>query len=151
MDTYKWICKAFGELTTEELYQILNLRNEVFVVEQDCVYLDTDQKDQLSWHFCGWNETGDLVAYTRLVPKGISYADYASIGRVLTSQKVRGKGLGRPLMIKSITAAKKLFGEGPIKISAQDHLRNYYGSVGFEAVGEIYEEDGIPHVAMVLK
>lgn len=146
----RWKCKPFRQLSLDELYEILFLRQEVFVVEQDCPYIDTDFKDQPAWHLCGYNQDGDLVAYTRLLPKGISYPDYISIGRVITSSKIRGKGMGRELMEISINKAKKLFGKSPIKISAQNHLRKYYGSLGFEPVGEIYDEDGIPHISMIL-
>lgn len=151
MDSLTWKCLAFDELSLAELYQILYLRQEVFIVEQDCPYLDTDYKDQPGWHLCGYDHEGDLVAYTRLLPKGISYTDYASIGRVITSSKIRGKGLGRELMEVSIHHCNRLFGEISIKISAQDHLRKYYGSIGFNPVGEIYDEDGIPHIAMILE
>ncbi len=151
MNTITWNCKAFNELSLEELYQLLRLRQEVFIVEQNCPYLDTDGKDQAAWHQCAYDETGDLIAYTRLLPKGISYEKYISIGRVITAQKARGKGLGRPLMQHSIANARKLFGESPIKISAQDHLRKYYGSLGFIPIGDVYDEDGIPHIAMILE
>lgn len=146
-----WSCKTFDELSLNELYQILQLRQEVFIVEQDCPYLDADDKDQKSSHQCAYDSTGDLIAYTRLVPKGVSYEKYISIGRVLTAQKARGKGLGRPLMHHSIENARKLFGESPIKISAQNHLRKYYNSLGFISVGDVYDEDGIPHIAMILE
>ncbi len=149
MDNINWTCKAFYELSLDELYDILFLRQEVFVVEQDCPYIDTDYKDQKGWHICAHLD-GVLVAYTRILPKGISYKDYASIGRVITSSKIRGKGIGRPLMEKSIQYTYQLLGKQQIKISAQNHLRKYYGSLGFVPVGEIYDEDGIPHIAMIL-
>jgi ElaA protein len=151
MNSIKWECKAFKELNLDELYQILNLRQVVFVVEQDCPYIDTDFRDQPAWHLSGYDTDGDLVAYTRILPKGISYENYISIGRVVTSEKIRGKGLGRELMTVSIDKAKELLGNHPIKISAQDHLRKYYGSLGFISVGDIYDEDGIPHIGMILE
>lgn len=151
MNTINWECKAFNELSLNELYHIINLRIVVFVVEQNCPYVDTDFKDQDAWHLCGYDTNGDLVAYTRILPKGISYENYISIGRVITAEKIRGKGFGRELMNVSINKTRELLGKHPIKISAQDHLRKYYGSLGFVPVGDIYDEDGIPHIGMILK
>ena len=151
MNTLTWECKSFDELNITELYRLLCLRQEVFVVEQNCPYLDTDDKDQSAWHLCGYDVDGDLVAYSRLLPKGVSYENYPAIGRVVTSSKIRGKGLGGELMSMSIEHTKKLFGAYSIKISAQNHLRKFYGSLGFNPVGEVYDEDGIPHISMVLK
>jgi len=146
-----YTCKAFQELSLDQLYAIMNLRQEVFVVEQDCPYIDADNKDQDSYHLMGWNENNKLVAYTRLVPKGISYNDYISIGRVITSMSIRKQGVGIELMKKSIDKIRDLFGEEePIKISAQVYLLRFYTSLGFEKKGEDYLEDGIPHTAMIL-
>ncbi|ULQ56604.1 GNAT family N-acetyltransferase [Flavihumibacter rivuli] len=141
-----WQLKQFGELTPEELYQILRLRSEVFVVEQNCVFLDMDNKDQSSWHLMGWQD-GLLAAYTRLLPPGLSYEEM-SIGRVVSSPAVRGTGIGRELMLESISACRKLFGNGPIRIGAQLYLKKFYASLGFIAEGDIYLEDGIEHVEM---
>jgi ElaA protein len=113
------------------------------------VYQDLDDKDQQAVHLLGTTEDGRLAAYTRIVDKGVSYPDYASIGRVITAPFARGKGLGRPLMQKSIKALFAHFGQQPIKIGAQAHLQKYYGSLGFVGVGEVYDEDGIPHRSMV--
>ncbi len=146
----KYRCFEFDDLTTHELYDIIHLRIEVFVVEQDCPYIDTDYRDQKAWHVCGRDEEGDLVAYTRILPVGVSYDNYASIGRVITSSKIRGKGKGRELMEVSIEATRQLLGNVPIKISAQSHLNKYYGSLGFVPTGEEYLEDGIPHIGMTL-
>jgi ElaA protein len=140
-------CKYFTELTLEELYYCMQLRQEVFVVEQDCPYIDADGKDPQSWHLMGWHK-GQLVAYTRIVPKGISYPDYVSIGRVVTHHSVRRGGYGKQLMKESIRQARQLFPDQPIKISAQCYLIEFYESFGFQAVGKEYEEDGIPHIAM---
>ena len=145
--TYR--CLPFDRLSLAELYAIMRLRQEVFVVEQDCPYLDADGKDQASYHVLGENASGELHAYTRLVPSGISYADCPSIGRVITSATVRGRGEGYPLMRYSIERCRVLFGDTPIKISAQSHLQGYYGKLGFAPTGEAYLEDGIPHVGMV--
>lgn len=139
----------YEQLTRDQLYAILRLRAEVFVVEQDCVYQDLDDKDQGAVHLLGIAQDGRLAAYTRLVDTGVSYPDYASIGRVITASFARGQGLGRPLMRQSIEQLYAHFGNHPIKIGAQAHLQAYYGSIGFVGVGEVYDEDGIPHRSMV--
>ena len=139
----------FNELSTSLLYSIMRVRQEVFIVEQDCPYLDADSKDQFGYHLLGINEQGDLIAYTRLLPKGVSYSEYCSIGRVLTSEKGRGKGAGKEIMLQSIAACKKLFPDQKIKISAQSYLDKFYTDLGFEATGESYLEDNIPHQAMI--
>ncbi|MFK8163577.1 MAG: GNAT family N-acetyltransferase [Lewinella sp.] len=144
-----WYQTTFSNLTTLQLYEVLRLRAKVFVVEQNCVYQDLDDKDQQAVHLLGRAENGELAAYSRLVDKGVSYPDYASIGRVITAPFARGKGLGRPLMQESIRALFDHFGQQSIKIGAQAHLQKYYGSLGFVGVGEVYDEDGIPHRSMV--
>lgn len=144
-----WKAIPFHQLTATQLYQLLRLRAEVFVVEQNCVYQDLDDKDQSAIHLLGLTDDGRLAAYTRILAKGLSYPDYASIGRVITAPFARGKGIGRPLMQESLRRLFDAYGKQPVKISAQAHLQAYYGSVGFTGVGEIYEEDGIPHRAMV--
>ena len=142
--------KVFDSLSLQELYQIMVLRQEVFVVEQDCPYLDADGKDEVSLHVVGYHDNR-LVAYSRIVPKGISYEKYASIGRVVTHPSVRGKGVGKLLMKQSIQACQKAFGNHiKIKISAQSHLTGFYDEFGFKTVGEGYLEDGIPHIGMIL-
>jgi ElaA protein len=145
-----FFCKPFSEFSLEELYEVMALRQEVFVVEQDCPYLDADGKDQVCWHLLGY-ENDKLVAYTRLVPVGISYEKYPSIGRVITAEKVRGRGVGIQLMKESIRHCEALFGKMSIKISAQCYLLKFYNSLGFKGIGEEYLEDGIPHVAMIRK
>ena len=144
----EWICKKFNELTANELYAILQLRNEVFVVEQNCVFQDADDKDQYCHHVMGW-KNHKLIAYTRIVPAGISYVE-TSIGRVVTSPKERGTGIGRELMQKSIEASNMLYGQVPIRIGAQLYLKKFYESFKFQKVGNIYMEDGIEHVEMLL-
>lgn len=148
-----WVCKKFDELAPHELYAILQLRNEVFVVEQNCVFQDADNKDQASFHFMGWQDdkTGSkrLIAYTRLVPPGIAY-DEASIGRVVTSPVLRRTGIGKELMERSIEKMKELFGENAIRLGAQLHLKNFYQSFGFIQSSDIYLEDGIEHIEMIL-
>jgi ElaA protein len=143
-----WKTCSFADLTPEELYEILRLRSEVFVVEQNCVFLDMDNKDQDSWHLMGKID-GRIVAYTRLLPPGLAY-DEMSIGRVVTSPVYRRIGLGRPLMQESIQQVQQLFGEGTIRIGAQLYLKEFYGSLGFVSEGDIYMEDGIPHIEMIL-
>lgn len=143
----EWILKKFEELTPHELYTIMQLRNEVFVVEQNCVYQDADNKDRYSFHLMGWKED-KLIAYTRLIPAGTAYAE-PSIGRVVTSPSARGTGAGRELMEYSIDTIYKLFGKQPIRIGAQLYLKKFYSSIGFEPTGDIYLEDGIEHIEMV--
>ncbi len=141
-----WSCKAFNKLTSDELYSILQLRNEVFVVEQNCVFQDCDDNDQASLHFLGY-EQNKLVAYTRIMPAGLVYEE-ASIGRVVTSPSVRGTKTGRELMVRSINKLYELFGKVPIKIGAQLYLKNFYESLGFITCSEVYPEDGIDHIKM---
>ena len=143
-----WKLKAFNELTPYELYAILRLRSEVFIVEQNCPYLDEDNKDQKGYHLMGWKDDL-LAAYTRLLPAGVSYPDMASIGRVITSPAARGLGIGRELMEVSINKLYELFGHKPIKIGAQLYLQKFYESLGFVQTDEGYLEDGIPHIEMV--
>jgi ElaA protein len=142
-----WICKTFNELTVAELYRILQLRSEVFVVEQNCVYLDADGKDPSCYHFCGWLHD-QLVAYCRVVPPGVSY-DEASIGRVLTHPAHRKDGYGKQLMQKAIKKTYALYPDASIKIGAQQYLLQFYGELGFKVVSEPYLEDNIPHVLML--
>lgn len=142
-----WTLKKFDDLTLLELYSLLQLRNEVFIIEQNCVYADLDNKDQTSWHLMGHRENR-LVAYTRILPPGISYPDAASIGRVITASSARNEGLGKELMLRSIDACKNLFGPVPITLSAQLYLKRFYTSLGFIAMGPVYQEDGIDHIKM---
>ena len=144
----EWYSRSFEELSVSELYEILTLRSEVFVVEQQCVFLDMDHKDQKSLHFMGWNGA-DLVAYCRILPPGVSYKE-PSIGRVVSSPKYRRSGAGRIMMEKAIAITRQLFGDQPIRIGAQLYLSKFYSSLGFEAQGDVYLEDGIEHVEMVL-
>lgn len=142
-----WSVKTFAELNNEELYRILRLRSEVFVVEQQCPYLDMDNYDQQAFHLQGVNEDG-LVAYTRLFAPGIKF-DMASIGRVVSSPSARGKGFGRKLMEVSIAAVEEKWGKIPIKIGAQLYLQKFYESLGFVQSSEMYLEDNIPHIEMI--
>jgi len=139
--------KTFKELTTDELYALLQLRSEVFVVEQDCVYQDIDYKDQKALHVLGF-KNNKLVAYTRLFKPG-DYFNYASIGRVIVAQNEREHKYGYDIMNASINAIKEYYKETRIKISAQMYLKKFYNNLGFEEVGEGYLEDGIPHIGMI--
>jgi ElaA protein len=144
----KWILKKFDDLTPHELYSILQLRNEVFVVEQNCVYQDADDKDRSSYHFTGWINDRP-IAYARLLPKGAVYEDYVSIGRVVVSPSARGTGIGKELIQRSIEQANTLFGTVPIKIGAQIYLKIFYSEFGFQQTSDIYLEDGIEHIEMI--
>lgn len=144
-----WQCKYFTDLTNFELYKILQLRNEVFVVEQNCAYQDCDDKDLKTYHYMGW-QNDNLVAYTRLLGVGISYSDAASIGRVITARSIRRRNIGKELMHNSINEIYRLFGAVPIRVSAQFYLKNFYESFGFVRESEIYFEDGIEHISMAL-
>jgi len=142
----KWVLKKFNELTLHELYSILQLRIEVFIVEQNCPFQDADNKDQYSFHLMGWQD--DLLcAYTRIVPPGISY-ELPSIGRVVTSPRARKKGLGRLLMERSLLETANQYGHTDIRIGAQFYLKEFYASLGFIQSSDIYLEDGIEHIEM---
>ncbi|WP_028788824.1 GNAT family N-acetyltransferase [Terrimonas ferruginea] len=145
--TIRWTLKTFQELTPDELYAALRLRSEVFVVEQQCVFLDMDNKDQPCHHLLGW-QGNHLAACTRIVPPGLSYDDYPSIGRVVTSPAARGQGMGRILMEESIRVTEALYGKRAIRIGAQLYLKKFYESLGFEQSSEVYDEDGIDHIEM---
>jgi ElaA protein len=142
-------CKAFSDLSVDELYEILALRSEVFVVEQNCIFLDLDHKDQKALHFMGFDQKNQLMAYTRLFNKSVYYQGFLSIGRVVVSPKGRGEGYGREIFGKSVEKVQELFGQKSIKIGAQAYLESFYASFGFESINEDYVEDGIPHKMMV--
>ncbi len=139
--------KTFQELTTNELYQLLQLRSEVFVVEQDCVYQDIDGKDDKALHVLGF-KNDKLVAYTRIFKPGY-YFDEASIGRVVVKENERKHQYGYDIMKASIDAIKNTYNETTIKISAQTYLKKFYNNLGFQEVGDGYLEDGIPHIGMI--
>ena len=139
--------KSYEELTKQELYNLLQLRSEVFVVEQDCVYQDIDGKDQKAFHVLGYKDH-HLIAYTRIFKPG-DYFENASIGRVLVAKNERQYKYGNDIMNASIEAVKNILNENIIKISAQSYLKNFYTKLGFKAMGEEYLEDNIPHIAMI--
>ncbi|MFD2563508.1 GNAT family N-acetyltransferase [Aquimarina rubra] len=139
--------KRFNELELIELYKILRLRAEVFVVEQDCVYQDVDDKDQIALHVIGY-KNNEIIAYTRIFNAG-DYFDKASIGRVVVSENQRKYGYGHDLIKKSIEGIKEQFATDQIKISAQCYLKKFYEKHNFKQIGDEYLEDGIPHIAMI--
>jgi len=141
--------KKFNELTTNELYEVLELRSEIFVVEQDCVYQDVDGKDKKALHVLG-KKNGKVIAYTRLFDKG-DYFDQTSIGRVAVKDLERMYGYGHDIMKASIYAIKEYYKETTIVISAQTYLKKFYNNHKFKQEGEEYLEDGIPHMKMVRK
>ena len=147
--TIDWKIKHFNELSVQELYTIFRLRIAVFVVEQNCPYQDADEKDYLSFHLMGYDENKELVAYSRILPAGISFNE-TSIGRVLTSHKVRRMGAGKKLIKKATEYICQQYGAVQIRIGAQCYLINFYSDFGFKIDSAEYLEDGIPHVEMLL-
>lgn len=142
-----WTLRHFDELTPHELHDVLRLRQDVFVVEQDCVFGEIDGRDPLALHLLGHSDDR-LVAYARVFAPGV-VGEEASIGRVVTDRSVRGSGLGRPLMREALRVAATLSPAGDVRVAAQAHLEDFYGSLGFVRVGTTYLEDGIEHVDMV--
>ncbi len=145
MITWKW--SDFKALSAVEVYEFLKLRQVVFAVEQNCVYLDADGKDLAAWHLLGWRKN-ELVAYLRVLPPGLRFPEHA-ISRVVTAPSVRGQSVGRSLMVKGLEAIQGSFGPVPIRISAQAYLEKFYRGLGFVVVGEPYLEDKIPHIEML--
>ena len=145
----EWFFKKHYELRINELYELLKLRASVFVVEQDCPYLDLDGKDSLATHILGYGEN-KLIAYSRIFRPGALEKKEVRIGRIVVKKQSRGKGLGKELVQKSIAFCQEHFGNQTTKISAQVYLKKFYNQCGFIEKGEIYLEDGIPHCAMYL-
>jgi len=145
-----WQTKTFEELSTDELFEIFELRQSVFVVEQECAYPDIDAADKLALHLLGYlgEENSTLQLYARLLKPGVSY-ESASIGRVIVAKDVRGNDYGRQLMQHAITEVEKAYPGHSIMIGAQDRLEQFYVSLGFKRVSETYIEDGIPHLKML--
>ena len=139
--------KRFEELSTLELYRILAAREAIFVVEQNCPYQDADGLDLNSWHL-SVAVNGELAAYARLVDPGLKFAE-PSIGRVIALPEFRGLKIGHALMSEAIAFTEKTFPGLGIRIGAQAHLQKFYSSLGFEPAGEVYDEDGIPHIDML--
>ncbi len=147
-----WITKKFKDLTIDELYDLMKLRVDVFVVEQTCYYPELDDADRLeeAVHILGY-EDGKLGAYLRCLPKGSTYEDYCSIGRVVIAEDFRGRSLGHDIMKLGNAYCEEQWPGLSIKISAQEHLQGFYGRHGFVACTEPYLEDGIPHIGMMFK
>ncbi|TQR21489.1 GNAT family N-acetyltransferase [Psychrobacillus vulpis] len=144
-----WKLLKFDEFDVRRLYEVLKLRVDVFVVEQNCAYPELDSYDEKSLHLM-YIEEDEVVAYCRLIPDGDKY-DKCSIGRVIIKQKARGTGMARKLMHRAIDEAENAWNVDTIKLSAQSHLQDFYGSIGFIKNSEEYDEDGIPHVDMIRK
>lgn len=145
---------SFEELNNEELYTVMRLRQQVFVVEQNCPYLDCDGKDQTSMHLLGWQakgaERGELVSYLRIIPP--THVDnMIHIGRVVCHPYFRGNGLGQELMLKGINLCGQRFPGSRLHISAQQYLTDFYTELGFSVSTEPYDEDGIPHIGMTYR
>ncbi|PIR14314.1 MAG: GNAT family N-acetyltransferase [Flavobacteriales bacterium CG03_land_8_20_14_0_80_35_15] len=143
----KWQLKNFESLTNTELYNILKLRSQIFVIEQNCIFQDLDDKDQKAFHLFTQNND-EVLAYTRLFAPGACYQE-ASIGRVMVNEKARGTGLGFELMRESIKQIQNQFGKTPIKIGAQLYLKIFYENLGFKQISDTYLEDDIPHIYML--
>ena len=148
----QWQWKTFAELSVHELYAIMKVRQEVFVIEQNCVYQDVDNLDQTAWHMMAWDinshKEPQLLAYCRVILPGYKYKELA-IGRVLTINQVRRTGLGRELMTKTLSQIASKYPEQLIRISAQLHLEKFYESFDFKQVSEPYDEEGIAHIEML--
>lgn len=146
--TVEWVCKHHSDLGKEQLYALLKLRSDVFVVEQKCAYPDLDGQDLEgdTYHLMGW-EDDQLMAYLRLLDPESQGGDVV-IGRVITAPRGRGKGLGHEMMEQALKQAEKHWPQVPIYLSAQAHLQGYYGKYGFVVAGEEYLEDDIPHIGM---
>lgn len=145
-----WTLKTFDQLSADELHDIIQLRINIFVVEQNCPYPELDGKDRKAYHFYGQNDEGRIVAYTRIFAPG-DYYELAAIGRVVVDSKHRGDGTGYALMKGTIRNMKELFGDLEIRIGAQKYLVDFYEKLGFTNTEEEYVEDGIPHVYMIRK
>ncbi len=146
---YTFHFKSFSELTTDELYDLLSLRQEVFIVEQDCNYRDADGLDKDSHHLFA-KDNGEMVACLRITAPGSRYAE-PSIGRVLTAKPWRNRGLCRAMMTQALDRCRILYPDTGIQLSSQVHLQDFYASFGFTATGGTYLEDGIPHIQMILQ
>lgn len=146
----KTIIKRFDDLNIYELYDLMKLRFEVFVMEQSCLYQDIDGVDKNAYHLLCRNDDGELVGYLRIIDAGLVY-DEIAIGRVVSSSKARGEGVGRIIMNEALRFVRDVCHQEAVRISAQEYLLKFYKSLGFEPVSEVYLEDDIPHVEMLIK
>ena len=137
-----------NDLSVKQLFDVLQLRNKIFIVEQDCPYLDADEKDPKCFHVMGFDQHQNLIATSRVLPPGVSYSE-VSIGRVAVAIESRGTGIGDVLNQVSMKFIRNFYGDIPIRLSAQKHLSKYYNKHGFKVVSDPYDEDGIPHVEML--
>lgn len=147
----EWQWSAFGQLNVDDLYALLAARQDVFILEQRCLYPDIDSIDRDAHHLLGWqtqNGERSLVAYLRCVPPGAKF-DEPSLGRVLTTQAVRSTGIGKQLLEEGIRRTEQLYPGCRIRISAQLYLQRFYESFGFRVTSDVYDEDGIPHIEML--
>lgn len=144
----QWHCHRFSDFTLATLYQTLQLRESVFVVEQNSIYQDLDGLDQDAWHLSGRDGNGRLIAYARLLAPGVKYGDASAIGRVLLDPQRRGTGLGRQLLAEAVQRCETLFPGQPIMLSAQLAAQGFYLPFGFVPVSEPYDDGGIPHLDM---
>lgn len=146
----EWVLKRFDSLSISEIYGILKLRNAVFIVEQNCPYQDIDEKDQSSYHLFLKEDNGQIAAYLRILDKGQTF-DKISIGRVIVRKDKRGSGLAKQMLLKAISFIQEQLHEQRIKIEAQAYLQEFYRGIGFMPLSEIYLEDEIPHIKMMLQ
>jgi len=140
--------RTFADLSAVDLYRALMLRQTVFVVEQNCPYLDADGLDVVGIHGLGQSQTGSLIAVARLLPPGTRFA-LPSIGRIAIAKQARGRGYGRQIVAEAVVETERRYPDAPIQISAQAHLEGFYRSFGFVHAGDPFDEDGIPHIAMI--
>jgi ElaA protein len=143
-----WQCAPFSDLSATQLYAILKVRSEVFVVEQNCVYQDIDGLDLECLHLIAWTSNQQVAAYLRILPPGLKYEE-VSIGRVVSSNVARGTGIGKQLMAKAMELIARTYPGKAVRIQAQAYLENFYQSFGFITVSDVLLEDGIPHFMML--
>ena len=144
----EWLCRPFSGLSVDQLFDLLKLRQDVFILEQTCLYPDIEDTDKACHHLLGYQQ-GELVAVLRIVPPGISYTE-PSLGRIATAQSVRRSGIGRKLVQRGIQTLHELYPSRSIRIGAQYYLKNFYASFGFRVVSDVYDLDGIEHIEMTL-
>ncbi len=145
----RWQASSLEDLGVNSLYQVLKLRQDIFIVEQNCIYSDLDGRDQDSIHLCGWHGS-ELFAYLRALPPGLDYAE-SSLGRIVVSPQARGMSLGRELVQRGVELNRERWPDHDLKIGAQAHLQKFYHEFGFETDSDVYDEDGIAHVKMLLR